>query len=695
MAGNAVLTILIVDDDGDVRRKAMRALAGPHVRLASAADGNMGLQQAALLQPDIVVCDVDLPGCSGFDVLSAIKGDARLAGAQVMMLTSHSSRHSMRLGMSLGADDYLTKPFTDGELVEAVEGLVKRLGRIEGIRGAARGEDQTLREHFAAATEGGPSMFADGRESTAGTAPGELAAGQHEMLEDAAVLFADIRGFTSIAEKLSSQDVARLLAEYFDRACEPVLQQGGRYLKLMGDGRMAVFVQDPARGANPSQRALQAAIAVSRISGDVASWVTMTFPDALLPPFRVGFGLHCGEVAVSQMGTGTHKAATPIGDTVNVAARLESASKELGWTIVASDAVIERAGGIVRVGATQVLTVRNRETPVRVYEVRPESQSQRTLAVEATVRIADGAMALRDESRRHADIAASAVKQALGEQLAVLRRSEDARGVRLQGFRVLRRLAAGGMATIYLAVSEASGELVVLKIVPLESGSSDTTARFMREFSLLSRISHPNVVRIYNQGFGEKLAYIAMEYFENGDLRSRMTAPFAPRQAIDVGIQVASALAAAHGVGIVHRDLKPENLMVRADGQVVLADFGIAKVAGGTAGSQPTLTRTGELLGSPSYMSPEQVTGQVLTHRVDLYALGVVLYELCTGKRPYEATTVMELLVMHVKSPPPTLPPQAAVLQPVIDRLMAKKPADRFGDAQQVEAALRALAGRL
>jgi class 3 adenylate cyclase/FixJ family two-component response regulator len=693
-----VLSILIVDDDEEVRRKAMRALAGSQVRLASAADGAMGLEQAALLQPDIVICDVDLPGRSGFDVLSAIKADPRLASAQVMMLTSHVSRNSMRLGMSLGADDYLTKPFTDEELVEAVEGLVRRLGRLEVIRDAARGEEQTLREKFAADSGGGPE-YRDSHAAQITYAGPEPTEG-HETFADAAVLFADIRSFTSIAEKLPSQDVARLLAEYFDRACEPVLKHGGRYIKLLGDGLMAVFVQDPTRSANPSQRALLAAIDVTRVGVGVATWATTTFPHALLPPFRVGVGLHCGEVVVSQMSAGPQKAPTPVGDTVNVAARLEQATKELGWSIVASAAVMERAGGIARAGRSQELTVRNLEAPVQVHEVLVDDQAQpeRTLVEDATLRMDQPTADLREAARRHAGLAAGAVKQALGDQLDLLRRSEDGndgRGLRLQGFRILRRLATGGMATIHLAVSEATGELVVLKVLPVDSANSELTARFMREFALLSQLSHPNVVRIYNQGFGDKLAYIAMEYFENGDLRSRMAKPLEPREATAIGIQVASALAAAHAMDIVHRDLKPENLMVRADGQVVLADFGIAKVAGGTSATDPTLTRTGELLGSPSYMSPEQVTGQRLTHRVDLYSLGVVLYELCTGKRPYDGATVMELLVQHVKAPPPTLPPHAAMLQPVLDRLMAKKPADRYADAGQAEAALRQLASQI
>src|SRR5690606_7501590 len=108
---------------------------------------------------------------------------------------------------------------------------------------------------------------------------------------------------------------------------------------------------------------------------------------------------------------------------------------------------------------------------------------------------------------------------------------------------------------------------------------------------------------------------------------------------------------------------------------------GIAKLVGGAAGTQPSPTKTGDLLGSPSYMSPEHILGQEVTPRSDLYSLGVVLYELCTTSRPYEGNTVMELLVMHIKSPPPTLPVEYAALQPVLDRLMAKKPDDRYASA--------------
>jgi len=700
-----MLTILIVDDDEEVRRKAMRSLAGEDIKLASASNGRIGLEQAALLLPDIVICDVDMPEVNGFDLLASLKADERLASAQIMMLTAQRSRHSMRLGMSLGADDYLTKPFTDEELIEAVDGLIKRRGRIDLIKETAlRSHEDSLRRRFAQGIGG---------EESAGM-PLEPDTQPDHVLVDAAVLFADIRGFTSIAEKLSSQDVAKLLTEYFERACEPILVYGGQYLKLMGDGLMAVFCADAATSLNPSRRALLAATEMAAINCGVAAWMTTTFPDALLPAFRVGFGVHCGEVAVSQMGAGKHKAATPIGDTVNIASRLESASKKLGWDIVASGAAVKAAGAGVHAGATATITVRGREAPIEVIEVLALADGEAETAASGfektlpahralarhlphTLRLNEtAALRLRMNAREHASLAARAVKDALGDKLSALRRGDfgeaDSGKFRLEGFRVLRRLASGGMSTIYLARREEDGELVVLKVVPLDGGAGDLAARFMREFSLLSMISHPHIVRIFNQGFGEDAAYIAMEYFENGDLRSRMVAPLTPKAAIAVLRQVADALGEVHRLGIVHRDLKPENLMVRANGDVVLADFGIAKAVASRDAREPSLTLSGELLGSPSYMSPEQIAGGPLTVQSDQYSLGVLLFELLTGKRPYRADTLMELLSLHAKAPPPALPAGLEALNPILDRLMAKQPSARYPSVGELGVELRRVA---
>ena len=231
----------------------------------------------------------------------------------------------------------------------------------------------------------------------------------------------------------------------------------------------------------------------------------------------------------------------------------------------------------------------------------------------------------------------------------------------------------------------------MLKVQDAARDAPEQMARFVREYALLATVRHPNIVRIFHQGFSAKHAYIAMEYFENGDLRARMKEPMAPEAACQVIAEVAQALVAIHAVGIVHRDLKPENLMLCADGTVVLADFGIAKSVLPLHSPDLVLTRNGDIIGSPSYMSPEQIAGAEVTGRADLYSLGVLFHELLAGHRPFSGRTLVELLSQHTRSPTPALPAAAAHLQPLVDRLMDKNPEARFASAQAFLQALQAL----
>ena len=209
-----------------------------------------------------------------------------------------------------------------------------------------------------------------------------------------------------------------------------------------------------------------------------------------------------------------------------------------------------------------------------------------------------------------------------------------------------------------------------------------------REYALLSQVQHPHVVRIHDQGFTDDHAYIAMEYFPSGDLRTELAGGMSQDRVLEVLEQLARALQAIHAHGIVHRDLKPENVMRRADGTVALADFGIAKSMLGGDNFAFTTTRHGDILGTPYYLSPEQAGGHAITPASDLYSLGVMLYEMLTGERPYRADSLEQLLALHLKAPVPTLPPAHAVFQPVLDHLMVKDPAERFSSAAVVLAEL-------
>ena len=198
----------------------------------------------------------------------------------------------------------------------------------------------------------------------------------------------------------------------------------------------------------------------------------------------------------------------------------------------------------------------------------------------------------------------------------------------------------------------------------------------------MSRNEHPHVLRIYDQVFTHDHAYIAMEYFEQGDLRGEIKAGMVQQRVLDIVRQIAQALDAIHGRGIIHRDLKPENIMRRADGSVALADFGIAKSMMQQENLAFTQTRHGDVVGTPYYLSPEQASGQQITTASDLYSLGVMMFEMLAGERPFRAESRDLLLARHLSAPTPLLPPAHAALQRIIEKLMAKKPEDRYASAR-------------
>ena len=252
--------------------------------------------------------------------------------------------------------------------------------------------------------------------------------------------------------------------------------------------------------------------------------------------------------------------------------------------------------------------------------------------------------------------------------------------ITILGHRFVRELAVGGTSMVYLAESERAGEMVVLKVLRDESEEGDEhiqLTRFLQEYELISRIRHPNVARIVDLGVADDHAYIAMEYFPKGDLRAHIARGMQPREALERMAQMASALEVVHAVGVLHRDLKPGNVMVRADGSLALIDFGLAKHFAVGA----DITATGEIFGTPYYMSPEQGHGQELDERSDLYSLGVIFYEMLTRKKPFLAATPMAVIYMHANAPRPVLEGELQPYQPILDRLLAKSASDRFASA--------------
>jgi eukaryotic-like serine/threonine-protein kinase len=253
--------------------------------------------------------------------------------------------------------------------------------------------------------------------------------------------------------------------------------------------------------------------------------------------------------------------------------------------------------------------------------------------------------------------------------------------MRIPGIKVLHLLGEGGTARVYLASRERDDEPLVVKILRSEiTADPKALARFMEEYALVERIKSPHVARIYDHGTSEEHAYLVMEFFEGGDLQKRLAGKaLAPGESLRMFRELMMALGDIHEKGILHRDLKPQNLMFRIDGSLAIVDFGIAKHIDAI-----DMTGAGEILGTPRYMSPEQVQGRALDLRTDIYSAGVLLYQMLTGRHLFEGDTAVEVALQHLNTPPPALPEQLADYQRLLDKLVEKDRDARFRNADEV-----------
>jgi serine/threonine protein kinase/formylglycine-generating enzyme required for sulfatase activity len=254
--------------------------------------------------------------------------------------------------------------------------------------------------------------------------------------------------------------------------------------------------------------------------------------------------------------------------------------------------------------------------------------------------------------------------------------------MQIPGYQIEREIGHGGMATVYQAVQTSLERAVALKVMaPALAADATFSERFQKEAKTAASLTHPNILAIHDIGAVGPYNYIAMELVSGGDLKQRIRERISTEQSLQVIKQVAAALDHAHRQGFVHRDIKPENILFRGDGTAVLTDFGIAKSLDTTT----QMTATGLSIGTPRYMSPEQAQGKSrLDSRSDLYSLGVVLFETLSGKAPYDAETPVGIALQHVQAAIPELPPPLSRYQPLIDRLMAKKPADRYATGSEL-----------
>jgi class 3 adenylate cyclase/tRNA A-37 threonylcarbamoyl transferase component Bud32 len=668
VAGESPKKVLVIEDEPSIRNNIMLMLKVERYAATGAENGRVGLELARRDPPDLILCDVMMPEMDGFAVLEALRAEPRLAEIPFIFLTALDDRSSTRRGMNLGADDYLPKPFTRNELMEAVNSRLKKfenLTRALAARLVPQQDSltQKFRERISGGDRGAPVEDAD-----TGKLTGRIA--------EATVLFSDIRNFTTYSERLTSAEIAELLNAYLGTACAPIIRCGGVVMKFIGDGVMALFEARPSRaGDSHAHRAVRAGLGMQLAALEFRVWVRQHHPSQSLPEFSIGVGIHGGEVLLCHVGTPGGGELTAVGDSVNIASRLEDQTKELGWAVVASEATVSAVGSAAVLGSRQTVHLRGRSVPTEVFEIIGIAAGD---ADDAPVHIPED---MREALAANARIAGNAAKAALGITLSIMTGEIGEKRLTIQGYRVMSKIGRGGSSIVYLAERESDKKQVVLKILNATAGLDEILLqRFVQEFDIISSIDHPNVVKIYDRGFSDRHAYIAMEYFPDGSLAEVIPKGLSARQALSLLAQAASALREIHNRGIIHRDIKPGNLMARADGSIVLADFGIAKRLGDDLGH----TRHGELYGTPYYVSPEQIEGRPATVQSDIYSLGIIFHEMLTGQRPFDADSVSGLIALHVSAPRPKLPEALAEHQGLLDRMVAVDPGSRCGNADEL-----------
>lgn len=679
--------VLVVEDNADMRA-LMVDICREEFRVMEAEHGIEALellnQRPTEDLPALVISDVMMPRMDGHQLLVELRNSTTLAQIPVMLITAKAGPDQRISGLQSGADEYLTKPFDSRELIARAHNLVhlKRQDRelvklnqrltvlnreLEGELKRQAGDAD--RSRLLARYLAHPLVQLVLNDKSA--EPPVVSHDRRKLV----VFRAELRDFDACTETVEGEDLAELVNQYLKEVLRIASAHGATVDHFARDCIAGFF------GAPQSEGGSDDALRCARMAKDlweqtsrlVGGWKKV-LGDALPRPTVV---LHAGYATVGNFGSETQLGYTAVGAAVRETdALLRSAQ---AGEVLCTSAVQVLAGeelggeecGTVQLGAhggspTQVIRLagtgpRHLDTP---SSDTPGTGSGHTPRSFQSIQIEPG-------------IVLTGGTPELDTGVLVTNR-----------YRIVSRLGSGGMGTVYRAHDETLDLDVALKLIrPDLAADHERLTRLRKEVRLSRRVTHRNIARIFDIGQWEGGEFVSMEYLEGETLSAHLArvGPLPLNEAQDILKQLCAGLATAHEVQVIHRDLKPSNIMLEASGRAVVLDFGIARAF---AGAEMTHTETRELMGTPQYMAPEQVRGGQVDHRADIYALGVVAFEMVTGRPPFQSDNPMSVAFMHVTEPPPNpvdlrseLPPRIAAL---ILRCLEKDVASRFGSADEI-----------
>ena len=698
--------ILVVDDDPDIRSLLAAYLTVDGHSVEFAEDGVAGAASAVRFVPDLVVADFQMPRMDGFALFNALRSTPATAKVPVIMLTAHSSPTLMIKALGMGLDDVVSKPVTREDLNKVVAHLLKP---VERWRPAPA---KTTRSLVSARTE----FF--------GT-----------------VVCCEIYRLEAFMMKLKKPELAELVDQFANEVRQVVQDDHGWVLKPDFHHIVIAFPEDTGAGDH-ALRALRGALKTVLAAQKLKPWIARRFAGRDLPEVVVAVGVHTGKIQPRPARAGRELGLK--GEGAETAALLAESIQTLHWSVAASQATAKAAGFAFLAGRTaQVQTPEGGElaaievkgfAPPPQVRAAPAAPEKAATLIEAAVDrnatlvtkvaaipkpaaakpaaapvskpapapVARPAAAVRPAAPAPAPkpepVAAPkpapkfAPKPAVtlatpmpqpkpaASQPAPLPQPVDPFAART----VVLRLADTGIGAVHLTLPKGGGAQEVLKTFLVNDDKQQTKRRilvaFLDQYATFRAIEHPNLARTFDHGLSETHLFVAQEYCSGGDLRNLIAQGMSADDAIKALLRIASGLKAAHQKGFVHGDLRPANVMLREDGSFALVDVALARVVEYAVAEG----ETGVLLRSPDYLSPEMINGQPADMRSDVYALGLLLHEMLTGKRAYASPDLSRVMMDQLNAPVPALPGQHARFQPLLNKLMAKSPEQRFASVADV-----------